>query len=68
MGRYWYQPRIPYVEKRAMFLSRVVGPAVSALEAFLPSAAQLARIQNRVVDCGRRALRGAATEWHNGHR
>eukprot|EP00959_Pyramimonas_sp_CCMP1952_P416411 8723892-Pyramimonas_sp.AAC.1 len=61
MGRHWHQPRIPYVETRAMFLSRGIGPAVSALEAFLPSASQIARLQNRAVDYGRRALRGAAT-------
>eukprot|EP00959_Pyramimonas_sp_CCMP1952_P424272 8886748-Pyramimonas_sp.AAC.1 len=68
MGMYWCTPRIPYVERRAAFLSRVAGPAVAALEAFFTTPKQIQGLHRGIVAVGRRALRGAATKWHRDRR
>eukprot|EP00959_Pyramimonas_sp_CCMP1952_P270937 5664108-Pyramimonas_sp.AAC.1 len=68
LGRYWYQYGIPPVEKRTAFLSRVLGPAVSGVEAFIATQAHLYKVQARVLHDARRAMGGGATHEKYGHK
>eukprot|EP00959_Pyramimonas_sp_CCMP1952_P174328 3643236-Pyramimonas_sp.AAC.1 len=45
-----------------------IGPAVSGVEAFLPTQAHLDKLQARVLHYARRAMRGGATYEKDGHK
>eukprot|EP00959_Pyramimonas_sp_CCMP1952_P393158 8237838-Pyramimonas_sp.AAC.1 len=68
MGRFWCQSRVPYAERMVVFLSRVLGSALSGMEAFLPTQERLNNVQSRVRMCARRAMRGLATTDRNGRK
>eukprot|EP00974_Lingulodinium_polyedra_P051611 4965676-Lingulodinium_polyedra.AAC.1 len=62
----WRRGCAPWRWKRCVLICRVVGAALSCIEAFTPSPAQYRRIDLAVAALGRKAMRGKACTEQEG--